>query len=251
MSTESQPNSEPPAQAGISLRELTAAFAQAMGFGRAKPAEGEVAEPEAHATADAQPPAETPDAPPAVADAELGVAAADACPIGPQTILEALLFVGNRDGQPLTAGQAAELMRGVELGEVGELVDGLNRRYGQGGCPYHVIDEGAGYRLTLRKSFASLRDRFYGRIRETRLSQAAVDVLAIVAYRQPITAEQVRRLRDKPSGRILSQLVRRGLLRVERGEAPPHKLQYSTAPRFLELFGLESLDDLPQSEEPD
>jgi segregation and condensation protein B len=105
--------------------------------------------------------------------------------------------------------------------------------------------------LTLRKSFASLRDQFYGRIREARLSQAAVDVLAIVAYRQPITAEQVRALRDKPSGRLLSQLVRRGLLRVERGEAPPHKLQYATAPRFLELFGLGSLEDLPQSEDPD
>lgn len=251
MSTESQPNPEPSAQAGISLRELTAAFAQAMGFGRAKPAEAEAAQAEPSPTTEGQPPAEPEDAPTVVAEAERDVEATDTCPISPQTILEALLFVGNRDGQPLAARNAAELMRGVELGEIGELVDRLNRRYAQRGCPYHVIDEGAGYRLTLRKSFASLRDRFYGRIREARLSQAAVDVLAIVAYRQPITAEQVRTLRDKPSGRLLSQLVRRGLLRVERAAAPPHKLQYSTAPRFLELFGLGSLEDLPQSEDPD
>jgi segregation and condensation protein B len=242
MSSESQSNSEPAAQSGISLRALTAAFAQAMGFRRAAPVE------EPPTAVSAEP------APPAAAEAETPPAPAepvDVCPVSPQTILEALLFVGNRDGQPLTARQAAELMRGVEPGEIGELVDRLNRRYQERGCPYQVIDDGPGYRLTLRKTFGPLRERFYGRIRETRLSQAAIDVLAIVAYRQPITADQVRQLRDKPSGRLLSQLVRLGLLRVERSETPPGKLQYATAPRFLELFGLESIDDLPQSEEPD
>jgi len=242
MSSESQSNSEPAAQSGISLRALTAAFAQAMGFRRAapveEPKEPTAAEVDSQAVAEAAPP-------PAPAQP------IDVCPVSPQTILEALLFVGNRDSQPLTARQAAELMRGVEPGEIGGLVDRLNQRYQERGCPYHVIDEGPGYRLTLRKSFGPLRERFYGRIRETRLSQAAIDVLAIVAYRQPITADRVRELRDKPSGRLLSQLVRLGLLRVERGEAPAGKLQYATAPRFLELFGLESVDDLPQSEEPD
>jgi segregation and condensation protein B len=246
MTSPSEPNAEPPAQSGISLRELTAAFAQAMGFGRRRSAEEQPAEPADKAAAVA------PEPPPTAVTAEVPPAAepVDPCPISPQTILEALLFVGNRDAQPITAAQAAELMRGVEAREIGDLVDRLNRRYTERGCPYYVISEGAGYRLTLRKSFASLRDRFYGRIREARLSQAAVDVLAIVAYRQPITAEQVRQLRGKPSGRLLSQLVRRGLLRVQRGEAPPRKLQYSTDSRFLELFSLESLDDLPQSEEP-
>lgn len=247
MSSPSQPNAEPPAQSGISLRELTAAFAQAMGFGRSQPVEAEPG------TADsATPVAETAETTPPAAVAEAGPVAesTDTCPVSPQTILEALLFVGNRDGLPITARQAAELMRGVETGEIGDLVDALNQRYASRGCPYHIVDEDAGYRLTLHKSFTSLRDRFYGRIREARLSQAAVDVLAIVAYRQPISAEQIRQLRGKPSGRLLSQLVRRGLLRVQRGESPPRKLLYSTDSRFLELFGLDSLDDLPQSEEP-
>jgi segregation and condensation protein B len=238
MVPESQPNPEPAAPSGISLRELTAAFAQALGFRRATP---EPAAPVAEAVAP-----RTPEAEPTPVPAE----PVDPCPISPQSILEALLFVGNRDAQPLTARQAAELMRGVKPGEIGELVDRLNARYNERGCPYQVINEGPGYRLTLRKSFASLRDRFYGRIREARLSQAAIDVLAIVAYRQPIAADEVRRLRDKPSGRLLSQLVRRGLLCVEREDAAPHKLRYHTTDRFLDLFGLGSLDDLPQSEEP-
>ena len=86
-------------------------------------------------------------------------------------------------------------------------------------------------------------------MREARLSLAAVDVLSIVAYRQPLTADEVSRLRDKPSGHILSQLVHRGLLRIERAAAPRRTAHYHTTDRFLELFGLSNLADLPQSEE--
>jgi segregation and condensation protein B len=171
----------------------------------------------------------------------------DTCPISPQTIFEAMLFVGNRDREPLRAQQVAELMRGVEPGEVAGLVEGLNRRYAAAGAPYRVMSEGAGYRLTLSKEFNSLRNQFYGRVRETKLSQAAVDVLAVVAY-QPVTAEAVSQMRGKPASRLLAQLVRRGLLRVERPEKSGPAC-YFTAPRFLELFGLESLEDLPRSED--
>jgi len=70
-----------------------------------------------------------------------------------------------------------------------------------------------------------------------------------VAYRQPIVAEDVNRLRGIPSGHLLAQLVRRQLLRIERPQRKPRPIHYRTTDRFLELFGLESLDDLPQSEE--
>jgi segregation and condensation protein B len=103
--------------------------------------------------------------------------------------------------------------------------------------------------MTLREDFSKLRDRFYGRVREARLSQAAVDVLAIVAYRQPVTAPQVTVLRGKPSARLVSQLVRRGLLEVHWPEDRRDGPEYHTAQRFLELFGLQSLEDLPQGED--
>jgi segregation and condensation protein B len=173
----------------------------------------------------------------------------DSCELSPKTVFEAMLFVGGPGDQPLTATRAAELMRGVEPGEIPAMVEDLNGRYRETGCPYHVVHEGAGYRLTLRAEFEPLRAKFYGRVREARLSQAAVDVLAIVAYRQPVTAENVSILRDTPSGAILSQLVRRQLLRIERTAEKPRKTLYSTTDRFLKLFGLESLADLPQSED--
>ncbi len=74
-----------------------------------------------------------------------------------------------------------------------------------------------------------------------------METLAIVAYRQPLTSEQVSQLRGTPSGHLLTQLARRQLLDVERVEGSRQVL-YRTSNRFLELFGLDSLDDLPDSE---
>jgi segregation and condensation protein B len=140
-------------------------------------------------------------------------------------------------------------MRGVAADEIPALVDQLNRRYAARGCPYFIASEGAGYRMTLRREFWPIRNRFYGRIREVRLSQAAIDVLAIVAYRQPVTAETVGQFRGHPSGHLLRQLVHRRLLRIERTDSAPRIARYWTTDRFLGLFGLESLTDLPRSDE--
>jgi len=172
--------------------------------------------------------------------------------VSPRTILEAMLFVGNQEGEPLSATKAAELMRGVEPGEVIDLVDELNGRYSANGCPYEIISEGSGYRLVSRKAYYPLRNRFYGRIRKARLSQAAIDVLSIVVYQQPLTAEQVSRMRGKPGGHVLAQLVHRELLRIERRPVEGKKRRvahYFTTDRFLEVFGLERLEDLPQTDE--
>ena len=131
------------------------------------------------------------------------------------------------------------------------MVEQLNRRYAAGGCPYHIADESGGYRLVLRKDFENLRFRFQGRIRQARLTQAAIDVLAIVAYQQPIAAEQVSKRRGKPSSHVLAQLVHRGLLRVARETGKRRIGLYHTTDRFLRLFGLETLADLPRSDEQD
>jgi segregation and condensation protein B len=239
-----QPEQLPPE--GISLDELTEAFAQAMGV-----------QGESQGAAEAATAAPAREVSVAAAgesllreeDAGLEPSDDDQCEIGPRSILEAMLFVGNRDGQPLSAQRAAGLMRGVEPEEIAGLVDELNRGYDDAGCPYRITSDGSGYRLLLRREYHPLRNRFYGRVRQARLSQAAIDVLAIVAYQQPLTGEQVSRLRGRPSRHVLAQLVRRGLLRIERRQTPRRTAEYSTTERFLGLFGLEGLDDLPRSED--
>jgi segregation and condensation protein B len=165
--------------------------------------------------------------------------------------LEAVLFVGHPNNEPLTSHQIATLMRGVRPSEVDQLVRDLNRQYAEEGCPYCVESIGSGYRLVLRPQYDSWRSRFYGKIRQARLSQAAIDVLAIVAYRQPVQRGEIDKLRGKPSGAILSQLVRRKLLRIEGRDGPQRMPLYRTTDRFLALFELDSLDELPRGQEPD
>lgn len=166
----------------------------------------------------------------------------------PASIVEAILFVGHPACQPLSNRLIAGYLRGVSPTEVDELIGQLNEAYRQQQTPYWIVSEGAGYRMALRPEYARLRDMFLGRVRQARLSQTAIDLLAIVAYRQPIARDEIDRLRGKPSGAVLTQLVRRELLQVERTKKPARTL-YRTTDRFLELFGLQSVDDLPRHED--
>ncbi len=245
----------------VSLRQLSDAFARVLGDRVAQ--ESGITAPPSASQAAADDPAGAPLAAPAELSPQTlcsadtlpspsGLASDnDPCEVNPSSILEALLFVGHPNNEPLTAQRAAELMRGVSPEEVSELVEGLNRRYRQRGCPYHVVNEGAGYRMTLRPEMEVIRNRFYGRVREARLSQAAIDVLAIVAYRQPITAEEVNQLRGRQCNHLLAQLVHRRLLCIERDTSSQRLARYRTTDRFLNVFGLESLNDLPRSDDVD
>lgn len=235
-------DSQPPA---ISLDALAEAFAQAMGTAA-------TVSPSQEGEDDGLPTARTDDddEPSQVAgQIELAADAPDpddCCPLSPRSLLEAMLFVGDREGQPLSPQRMAELIRGVEPGEIAGLVDELNADYAATGSAFFIANEGAGYRMTLRRGLDALRDRFFGRAREAKLSRAAVDCLAIVAYQQPISGEQVSRFRGKPSAHVLAQLVHRGLLKLERSSGSQRTAEYRTTDRFLQLFHLESLDELPR-----
>lgn len=189
--------------------------------------------------------------------------------VTPGKILEAILFVGRPDNQPLESRAIAAIMGSISPQEVESSVAELNAGYAANGCPYTIASEGAGFRLVLRSEFSAVRDRYQRRIRAARLSPAAIEVLAMVAYRGPLTADEISRLRGTPSGHVLRQLVQRQLLRIERPETSgvdgqesgvgrqysgdqsrekPRKAVYHTTERFLAVFGLASLGDLPKSE---
>ena len=173
----------------------------------------------------------------------------DNCEITPRSILEALLFVGSPNNEPISSRQVASLMRGVRPAEIDSLVRDMNADYQRRNCPYTIVEEADGYRMTLCEEFDRLRDKFFGRTRQARLSQEAIEVLAAVDYHEPVAAEEIGKLRGTDSGHILAQLVRRGLVRLERTEGKPRRPLYWTTDRFLELFGLASLADLPRSQE--
>lgn len=173
-------------------------------------------------------------------------------PVTPLTVLEAMLFVGDPRNRALEPRTAAELMRGVSVEEVHALVRELNEKYDAQRAPWTVVLRDGGYIMQLREEFLPIREVFYGKIRQAKLSQEAIDILAIIAYKQPLTAEEITRLRGTAGSAILSQLVRRQLLQTKRVKRDGKMvMEYTTTERFLELFSLESLGDLPRSEDLD
>ena len=169
-----------------------------------------------------------------------------------ETIVEAMLFVGNQENRPLPAEQIAEKLRNVSVEDVEQAVIHLNECYQKQNCPYSIIFERGGYQMALRLEFESVRDNFYGKVREVRLSQQAIDTLAVVAYRQPITADEVQALRRQSCSTVLNQLVRRNLLRISREVLDKKSVvRYHTTSRFLELLQIKSLDEVPRVDELD
>jgi len=189
------------------------------------------------------------------------------CPLTPQSILEAILFVGRSDGSPITAAEIADLMRGVQESEVVESIDQLNEIYAATNRATRIVASGAGFRLQLADDLSSIRNRFYGRVRQVKLNQAAIDCLALISYQPGISREELEQQRGQPSGSLLSQLIRRQLVEMCRetagntsdektttDEKPTGKKtvqRYYPTQRLLDLAGIESLDDLPQTEDID
>lgn len=163
-------------------------------------------------------------------------------------LVEAMLFVG---GALLTFARAAEVVRGLTSEQLGEAVDSLNGAYRRQGRPYFIEQQGDGYLLTLRPTYRFISEKLQGGIREARLSLAAIEVLSIISYRQPVTKQTIDTLRGHESGHLIRHLIRRGLVSIleSRRAGTGEGVRYGTTKRFLEFFGLNSLDDLPQTED--
>lgn len=242
-----------------SLELLGKVYSQAMERRDKERSGSEGPEPPSGKTAMTSDAADAPSAPvgelldsahePSNADSDKSSTTADACPVNPKTILEALLFVGLPESS-ISNRLAASLIRGVSPDEIDQLVDQLNQSYEVDHSPFRIGRDADGLRLTLVDELDPIRQRVLGPIRESRLGSAAIEVLAVVAYHQPVTTDDVDRLRNRHSGPVLNLLVRRELLKVERDPENRRVRRFRTAPRFLELFGLDSIEDLPQAHSP-
>jgi segregation and condensation protein B len=220
----------PPADGGLSIDRLAQAFAAMMG------------------QADAAQPPEASGVVEVDASPDLDEAADDQCPVSPVSILEALLFVGLPGGKPLSSTLVAGLMRGVRPQEVDDLAAELDRRYRADNCPYEVASRDDGWVLRLRPEFAGFGTIVERKARQVRLDAESLDVLSLVAWHQPVPRDRLVEMGCDARPATLRALVRRGLLALEQvaeGEAV-----YLTTPKFLEVFRLASLADLPPPNEP-
>lgn len=164
-------------------------------------------------------------------------------------IVEAVMFVG---GHPVTAKRLCSLLGGhQEVSDIEHLIDELNAQFTSQNRPYEIRLSEGGYRLDLLPEFESIRSRVYGLgPREVKLSQDVVEVLSLVAYKQPIARTEIENFADEGAANILRQLLRRDLIAIQRGDSRDD-VRYVTTERFLSVFGLARLDDLPQAEELD
>ena len=184
---------------------------------------------------------------------ELQTAAAQPHRISEKQVVEAALFVG---GMPLTAKKLGSLFHTDHgFGFVECLIDELNKQYENEGRPYSITLGEGGYRMTLLPDFESVRNKVFGYgPKDVKLTQDALEVLSLVAYQQPITKSRIEALGKSNSGPLLRQLLQRELIRIDREHSASESQRksdppYATTPRFLSLFGLGSLRDLPVAED--
>jgi len=164
-----------------------------------------------------------------------------------RSILEALIFAAE---EPLTLDDLEELFPGAPKESLQEALDDVASRWETEDRGLQVLRVAGGYRLTTRPDLGEwVRALFRARNRR-RLSGAALETLAIVAYRQPITTPEIQALRGTDPAGVLQTLLDRRLLKVVgRKKVVGKPMLYGTTPEFLTHFGLNTLADLPTLEE--
>ncbi len=160
--------------------------------------------------------------------------------------LEAILFLSR---EPLTTRKLAQLAHLADGTEARTLIRRLNRWYDETGSAFVAEEVAGGFQLMSRPQFAGWLRRALGGPAEVRLSTPALETLAVVAYRQPVMRSEIEAIRGVDCGEILRQLMERGLIRTAgRAEELGRPYLYATTKRFLRVFGLKHLDDLPRAD---
>ncbi len=157
-------------------------------------------------------------------------------------IIEALIFASEK---PLREDDITRVISGVSPKDVREALKDLVRIYNEGSGGIYIAEAAGGYQFRTRPEFASfIRDLL--ETRSKKLSRAAMETLAIAAYRQPVLRSDIERIRGVDSGGVIKLLLDKKLIKIlGRKDAPGRPLLYGTTKEFLETFGLKNLKSLP------
>jgi len=157
--------------------------------------------------------------------------------------VEAILFAA---GEPVHPKEIAGALGGPGETDVAAAIEALDQRYAEAECGLFVERVAGAYRLATKSGVGALVRRFFRQRNRTRLSPAALETLAIVAYKQPITAPEIQAIRGVDPAGALNTLLERKLLRIlGRKRVVGNPLLYGTSKHFLVHFGLNRLEDLP------
>jgi len=162
-------------------------------------------------------------------------------------LLEAALFAS---GRPIPVEELAALDPDAPRAAVMSALDEIREHFDVEGHGVELLEVGGGWQILTRAEYTEAIERAQLASRPQRLSAAALETLAIVAYRQPIGRAEIEEIRGVAVGSILKSLHERGLIDVTgRGEGLGRPLLYGTTPVFLEQFALRHLEELPRADE--
>jgi segregation and condensation protein B len=160
--------------------------------------------------------------------------------------LEALLLTTHH---PLTAGRIAEVLDLPSTKPIRRAIKELNETYGSTNRSFRIEQVAGGYQILTLPEFGDLLKKFHQKEVDAKLTKAAIETLAIIAYKQPILRADVESIRGVACGETIRSLMEKHLVKIAgRAEEPGRPILYGTTKRFLELFGLNSVKDLPQPE---
>lgn len=167
--------------------------------------------------------------------------------VSPERIVEAILFSSD---SPLPPAKIVSILGVGSARDVRHHVEMLNQRYKDAGSSFRIEKLAGGYQMLTLPEFNPWIKRLKQSRQDSRLSQAALETLAVVAYKQPVVRAEIEAVRGVAAGEMLNRLRELGLVKiVGRAEDVGRPLLYGTTRRFLDVFGLGSLEDLPAVEE--
>jgi segregation and condensation protein B len=169
-------------------------------------------------------------------------------------IIEALIFSSD---DPLTSSEIIKAVKGIDgediqvnEADIEETVNILNSKYGQEGLSFRIIQVANGYLYATRPEFSKYVGFLSSEKSKRRLSQAALETLSIIAYKQPITKPEIEKIRGVNSDYILNTLLEKNLIMISgRAESIGRPLLYASTDEFLKYFGLNKISDLPKPRE--
>ncbi len=164
-----------------------------------------------------------------------------------KSVIEALLLASEK---PLPLDKIREILDNLPAQEALKLIEELKEEYEQTNRGIRIAEIAGGFQMITAPNFAPFLKKLFKSRNVERLSKPALETLAIIAYKQPLTKGEIELLRDVNVDGVMKNLVEKNLVRISgRKKVPGNPYVYGTTRHFLEYFGLKSLKDLPRIEE--
>lgn len=164
-----------------------------------------------------------------------------------ETVVEAVLFASD---EPLSAERLVNIVEAGSVKQIRESIDILNKKYEESGFSFRIEQIAGGYQMMTLSEFNYWLKKLVRVRTDTKLSPAALETLAIIAYKQPVIRADIEAIRGVASGEVIRNLMFKGLVKmVGKAEILGRPMLYGTTKKFLDVFGLSSLKDLPTAEE--